>query len=1055
MPATSRSSHPPPARSLPSITIFSHPAARLIKTIPQLHPPNRVNAYVPVDTLGVGRTSTTDVVLTDVYGPLSLLVVPDPLNPTIATLVISVDIQDASLQGAARRFVLPFRSFQRDTVTGELVSHSQINGFDAANRTIFPGLGAGLKGLDGGSFWFFEDVGEQGALDRFRWEKHNVARRAIWTVWLISTPAPVVLHVQHLLQSYPAPVPPLPPWLQQHNGYPWQDNYLQRSLSPAASTEISQPQEISSIQDDFVDTSISPSAPAPRLSPQSDLHAPLEPQQLRADSSQLSESAATNQQPAAHVVSVVAERPTAVQTHSQDSPAAPVGSKAESSSAHPHPALNLSVRSKHLRDGSSSVTIGDTPEVILRKPGRASARPEYRNSLVAVDNLTGQIVGILAADIDLGGSPSSSPSALQRIHSGSSHDSADADVDADDEAKTPMDEHTSIWQHKASHEAVGFRSSPPAVLEDDALSTPRASTVVRRAVSIYHDPDAKRNPSRPPSVLAIETFSPPPLPPKSPTDPQALETSAIAPPSCRTSTASAVFFTAESDTDAMSSYDSDALEIDARTITHQNLPVRSTSIRARGAAADVEPHRPELLYDPYAHDDTASDASGSTVGGPAMRVWRKARGKPKKKPAPKASAARSRPVIKSRQASDISDHTSKAETALEAFSEDDNDGIHESQEKVLVSEQGGASLTSSPHQYEAKPLPNPETQPGLHLARAQLHTDEIRSVEDRIWREALESDQLPIDAPYTHLAARGEAGFYPSSILSSPRSVADGSAIELFSIEEKARQVQRAKWKQQQQNLRAEKIKNMQGGTVLIEFLAGSSRIGASLIGSAGIDVNSHLVDPCVAESNTEDSSSAVSLASNVLGYVPLLPQHLLSFFGLSSGRGEPGNIQNDVVSSAIEVPVATWSSSYLSNLRLPTIPDWMTSLFSFNPFAAASATHADEQEAGDPSRAEEWEYVVPEFDPNSLSSTPRPIYRRKRPVPSFVNGFNIAAPASAGAASSATDAVETVKQGKASTVAKPASADENRYSILHFDSYGVGRRAFLRGMPEVDGVCF
>jgi hypothetical protein len=52
--------------------------------------------------------------------------------------------------------------------------------------------------LDGGSFWFFEDVGEEGAFDRYRWEKDGVGRRAIWTVWLISTPAPIVLHVQNL-----------------------------------------------------------------------------------------------------------------------------------------------------------------------------------------------------------------------------------------------------------------------------------------------------------------------------------------------------------------------------------------------------------------------------------------------------------------------------------------------------------------------------------------------------------------------------------------------------------------------------------------------------------------------------------------------------------------------------------------------------------------------------------------------------------------------------------------------------------------------------------------
>ncbi|CBQ71552.1 conserved hypothetcial protein [Sporisorium reilianum SRZ2] len=1046
MPASSAASRPSLARSLPSITIFSHPAARLIKTVPQLQPPARTNAHVPIDTLGVGRTSPSDVVLTDVYGPLALLVVPDPLDPTIATLVISVDIQDVNLQGAARRFVLPFRSFQRDPVTGELVSRSKINGFDAADRIIYPGLGAGLKGLDGGSFWFFEDVGEQGALDRFRWEKHDVGRRAIWTVWLISTPAPVVLHVQHLLQSYPATVPPLPPWLKQRNGYPWQDSYLQQTISLATSTEASHPQDVPAFHQQPVNSLVSSFPSASQRPLPSIPSIPPKPQHLRGSTSQSSQPNSTTVQPN----DITNEAPVADRSSPLDSPIASVDSVVERSSAHLHPALNLSVRSKHLRDGSSSVQIGDAPEVILRNPSGTAALPEYRNSLVAVDNLTGQIIGVLASHVDLDASPPSSSAALERADSGSSHDSADAEAEEQHEAQTPLDERASILQHKSNDHVLGLDSGPPAVLDDEDLPTPRASTIIHRAASVYHDQDAKRVSSRPPSVLAVATFSPPPLPPKSPAARHALETSIDAPPSRRTSTASAVFFTAESDADAMSSYDSDALEIDPHTITHHNLPARSTSIRARGATADVERHRPELLCDADAHDDAASDASGSTVGGPAMRLWRKARGKPKKKPAVPTNVALPRPAIKSRQASELSDRTSKAETALEAFSDDD-DTVEESADKPKA-DSDVAQKAPTPVTLNAEPLPKPNTQPGHHLARAQLRTDEVRSIEDRIWREALESDQLPIDAPYTHLAARGEAGFYPSSILSSPRSVADSFAIELLSLEDKARQVQRDKWKQQQQNVRAERIKHMQGGTVLIEFLAGSSRIGASLIRSAGLDASGCQDEAPVAEPSPEGSSKAIDLASNVLGYVPLLPQHLLSFLGLSSSVG-PSDTQND---AATQVQDAASSNSYLSNLRLPAIPDWMTSIFSFNPFAPTNPTPVDVQDVGDPSKAEEWEYVVPEFDPDSLSSTPRPVYRRKRPVPSVVNGFNISAPAPAAATTDqAGERVEGPDTVKPSSVTQPASANENRYSILHFDSYSVGRRAFLRGMPEVDGVCF
>lgn len=1065
-PSTTRSRPTGLPRSLPTVTVFSHPAARLVKTIPTLQPPTRINGHVPRDTLGVGRTSSTDVVLADVYGPLSILVVPDPLDPTIATLVLSVGFQDAMLQGAARRFVLPFRSFQRDPVSGELVSQSKIKGFDAADRTLYPGLGAGLKGLDGGSFWFFEDVGEEGAFDRYRWEKDGVGRRAIWTVWLISTPAPIVLHVQSLLQSYPTPAPPLPPWLEQ-NGYPWKDTFV--AIPPAPASTPSHHKEESVTVADGLAHSASPATitsvrPLPAI-PQ----VPAKPVHLCSESFN---------SPKATPASTDAfdTPPRQALPSSADSDAVLSSSTKLASIDADQSSSQLTVRSRHLRDGSSSVTIGNAPEVILRDPPRTAAIPEYRNSLVAVDNLTGQIIGVLASDINLS-SPSNVSSQLGDEVTTPSGDDAEAEAEDDEEVQTPLDEPIRILQDKGVGDTLGLQNVPLSALDDRTLPrndpgeldvvTPRPSTFTHRPISVYCDTAvisaAIIDPiihTRPRSVLDADTFAPPPLPPKQPARRlmnKPADLTADAPPSRRTSTASAAFFSAESDAEAMSSYDSDALEIDARSITHDNLPASFISIRGK-AVNDLERHRPELLQDLSEirsddDDGIESDASGSTVGGPAVRIWRKARGKGKKKPSPKTTAttgaaaqgARARRIDKSRQASEMSDRTSKAETAFERLSdnEDSAEATNDTVRKIppAAAESGHDDLA---------PLPSRPTGPGHHLPRSALRTDEVRSIEDRVWREALDAGQLPIDAPYTHLAARGDAGFYPSSILSSPRSFADESAIELLSAEDKAREAQKKKKKLQLQNQRAERIKNMQGGTVLIEFLAGSSRIGASLIRSAGLDINAAADEDRLKKSQASTLSS--DTAMNVFGYVPLLPQHLLSFLGLSTAS-QPTAVNMDAVatSKAAEAPVST---SYLSGLRLPGFggilseaSDWVTNLFSFSSISATTSANADT--VGDPSRAEDWEYAIPEYDPNSLSSTPRPVYRRKRPVPSAMNGFNITAPLP----TATKDAVNEMPKPEQGVSQPSTTANEQRYSILHIDSLGIGRRAFLRGMPELEGL--
>ncbi|CCF48369.1 related to conserved hypothetical protein [Ustilago hordei] len=1048
-------------RSLPTLTLFNHPAARLIKTIPPLKPPTRLNGHVPTDSLGAGRISNTDVVLTDVYGPLSVLMVPDPLDPTIATLVLSVGIQDAKLQGAARRFVLPFRSFQRDPVSGQLISQSQIKGFDAADRTLYPGLGAGLKGLDGGSFWFFENVGEEGAFDRYRWEKDRVGRRAIWTVWLISTPAPIVLHVQNLLQSYPAPVPPLPPWLEEDSGYPWRDTFVALPSASALTPTILKGQLPT---DAFV--AIQSTSPA-AFSVARRLHAipqvPVEPEHLRG------ESCISTKATSADIDALDAFQDTL--TSSQDQSADPALKTYVDDGATPTTS-QLTVRSRHLRHASSSVTIGDGPEVIMHNAPRTTAISEYRNSLIAVDNLTGQIIGVLASDINLHSS-STGISQPVDVAAMTSSDQVEANAEDKEEIQTPLDEHTRILHSKGAEDLLGMQTAPASTPEEPELpetsssdrdiTTPRPNTFIHRPAPVYRDAAVASSTvaaptppvvmpniqTEPRSILDVNTFAPPPLPLKQlalraasrPTD-----ITADTPPSRCTSTASAAFFSAESDTEAVSSYDSDALEIDARSITHDNLPTSFISMRGK-TAKNIERHRPELLQDQgkarrIDDDDVESDASGSTVGGPAVRMWRKARAKGKKKPSAKSAAAaqvtQPRQGIKSRQASEMSDRTSKAETAFEALSDnEDSTGAGDDAPPIA------SSATAEGEADNVAPLLIRPTGPGHHLPRSALRTDEVRSIEDRVWREALDAGQLPIDAPYTHLAARGDAGFYPSSILSSPPSSVDGSAIELLSAQDKAREAQKKKKRLRQQNQRAERIMNMQGGTVLIEFLAGSSRIGASLIRSAGLDTGAAADQDRVIELQASAKTSEV--ASNVLGYVPLLPQHLLSFFGLSSTSPQSATNAAAAASKAADAPP---SSSYLSGLRLPAFggllsdaSDWVTNLFSFNSAPATSPTNADS--LGDPSRAEEWEYAIPEFDPNSLSSTPRPVYRRKRPVPSAVNGFNISAPLSA----ASKDVIAESAKVEQAAAQPSTSSNEQRYSILHIDSLGIGRRAFLRGV--------
>lgn len=158
-------------------TLFKCENARLVKHIPSVA--SRINGAAPRDALDVyGRRTSRDSILADWQGCLYVDTVQDPFNGAICTLVISIEItapiHAATTFGAERRCVLPFRSYQQSA------GNDNLN----ASREIFSGLTSGKSGSDAPSFWFFEDPGEKGALQRAQQEAQGTGRRAIWTCFI-------------------------------------------------------------------------------------------------------------------------------------------------------------------------------------------------------------------------------------------------------------------------------------------------------------------------------------------------------------------------------------------------------------------------------------------------------------------------------------------------------------------------------------------------------------------------------------------------------------------------------------------------------------------------------------------------------------------------------------------------------------------------------------------------------------------------------------------------------------------------------------------------------
>ena len=179
--------------SLPTV-LFSHSAARVVKSVPPCRVPEISSGSGSKTFLGSGTINDTHKetlgeILEDWSGSLQLVAVPNPelgsapgsqpplASETAGSLMISIEQPFSPIVdrfGSQPRHILPFRSYANGQSLPE----------GAASRPTHRGLGAGPNGVQGGSFWFVEDIQEEGALTRFKNEAKGKDHRAIWTVWI-------------------------------------------------------------------------------------------------------------------------------------------------------------------------------------------------------------------------------------------------------------------------------------------------------------------------------------------------------------------------------------------------------------------------------------------------------------------------------------------------------------------------------------------------------------------------------------------------------------------------------------------------------------------------------------------------------------------------------------------------------------------------------------------------------------------------------------------------------------------------------------------------------
>lgn len=895
--------------------LFSHPAARLIKTVPPLESPRRYNGHIPHNAIGLGPLKgslpeSSGAILTDWMGPVELQAVASqsPSLKSAGTLILTVTAVGKGPQ------VLPFRSFAHDAPMPS----------DTVPRMTYLGVGAGLHGTEGGSFWFFEDIREPGAADRLRWERQGVGRRAIWTVWLFGASAPYVDLLRSLLADYPVPPPHLPAYLRDQTS-PWRDNL--NVLPSQGSVPRSSPQFDYKQKHGLAAAPPRAARPLPPLP--IEISPPESDDKIDATFSRISsfsngaEAQVTNSTLVEQTAGILADVPAGDQGPADKRP--------------------------------------------VGFPRREATTSSYRHSLVAVDSESGTILGVIATDI-----------------------------------------------HLDQDEKGGTLSGP---------NTPRASVI--RPASVYRDEEALRPSSRPGSVLREDTFAPPPVPEKS-------EDHATT----RDSMTSAAFFTAPEDTASRCA--SPRL---ANVVSLDHLRQRH----------GIETHRADLLRDRARTGETdddddgmASDASGSTVGGPAVRLWNKARGdkKEQRKRAAKKSSAR---------ANTDPQPLSSDSLALE--------GQHDVV-KVLREPEGIATKATARLSTATLEDLEPEAEPSVvepavsplsakkllhgHTPRALMATEDVIMTEDQIWRDAIEANHLPIDGEYTHLVALPGIG--------SPPEMEDDSGDDDLSLEPTA---------QDAREIHLPERKYLQGGTVLLEFLAGGSRIGASLMSATQANTDT--------ENTAESRATSWSSLDGVFSLMPALPWHFVPFWSSSVQREDPskqgeGHNTPEAIPTSTSASLATSITSVLDGLLnissfAVTAPSALLNWFAMPNPPESPRTQTDEEED------DQWELAIPDFDPNSLASTPRPIYRRKRPAPSITGGFQVRTPKTGDTPLPRVAEKEAVK-GKASKGSidtlnnePPPQAQNNRYSIIHFDGDGVGRRAFFRqqdvglGGPPLGGM--
>ncbi|CAO1631068.1 unnamed protein product [Sympodiomycopsis kandeliae] len=1006
-----------PVSAETSRLLFSHPAARLIKSIPPRETP-RINGNVPRDLLGPGlpnyaTSETTGAILHDWQGSLKLYAVPDRLShhqtDTAGNLVFSIEHSTTTTPtyGAEARKHLPFRSYGQEASMPK----------DTIPRPTYLGLGAGSQGGDGGSFWFLEDVSEAGGADRWRWEQEGVGNRAIWTVWLFGAPSPVVNQLRQMLDTFPTMPPSLPPFLKDGNrGAPWHDQFIANvgvATGPAVAVASS------TAPSETVDNQLgSPASQAARR--------PLPPTPpIQGDKTQpVATTASPVDSPAAPPLQVFSDVTNMKQPEQKQDPPGEEASKEKRKLPLPIPPLKPPLL-RHLSSTQEpSSALPFTPPVaspLITAHEDPSALPHPSSRRPIVDRNDDKRATVDDINSSIGSVPA--------LNFAPSRTSLLAKEEPVTDTLSPREERGSEVPSEYRHSLVAVDPDTGAVIgvvahnvflsEDDGKHTPSMSTSasatpkpsVLRPATTYRDEDALRAPSRRNSVLAGDTFAPPPLPVKA-----------------EGTVRDSVDFRSDAENFlSAKEYQTGAEEDNSDEDDEVHAGFTSFDGGKGGTHHIVESHRPDLLVDDE-DEGAASDASGSTIGGPAVKLWRKARGgkEGEKKRAAKKAAKQ---LLKNQDdrrrgnlnVSEASVRTSRAETAREG-----DDELEEDDEDQEVAPPSVPLKSSRLPSLETRRSPSidtlatldaePETTPaGLlvdssmeserqrrlhgHIPRADMQTAEIVSTEDNLWREAFDKGQIPVDGAYTHLAASYES-----------TNNREEEEEEDLSLDPAARDAPELKI--------LRKAPYLQGGTVLIEFLAGS-KITASVI-KPKPSVAQGAGQGDVSNVSQEIPSSSTS-AGGLLSLIPALPAHIFGFLLGSSksdmgGDGETDADRQPEQNEPDPPPslLSSWTSAITNWSPTSPLSSWFTWLSTSDHSPKATKGEVDDSDS-------EWEVAIPNFDPNSLASTPRPVYRRKRPAPSFENGFQ-------------------VREQKE----KKEKALINRYSIIHFDGEGIGRRAFI-----------